>query len=127
MKKREEQVQGHPLLRGRSITESTVFNHGFSAPQLQSLSAMCEAFIPSLPDMAAHVSSGKEESLCKNIQAFYLASASQAPIPDMVFLLFLFVFVMNFFSMLLFMMKVIQFLLIIRVSSLFTLVLFYDF
>ncbi|KAM0949323.1 putative long-chain-alcohol oxidase [Dioscorea sansibarensis] len=83
-KKREEQVQGHPLLRGRSITESAVFNHGFSAPRLQSLSAMCEAFIPSLPDMAAQVSVGKEESLSKNIQGFYLASASQSPIPDMV-------------------------------------------
>ncbi|KAJ0967557.1 hypothetical protein J5N97_024474 [Dioscorea zingiberensis] len=80
--RREE--RGHPLLRGRSSTESTVYSHGFSASHLQSLSAVCDAFIPSLPVMAAHISSGKEEPLSKNIQAFYLASGSQDPIPDMV-------------------------------------------
>ncbi|KAM5563383.1 long-chain-alcohol oxidase FAO2-like [Rosa sericea] len=59
----------HPLLRGG---RSSKFSHGFSAAQIQSLAAMCEALIPPLPldtdDQALH--------------SFYKASGSEPPIPD---------------------------------------------
>ncbi|XP_008804287.2 long-chain-alcohol oxidase FAO2-like [Phoenix dactylifera] len=78
----EGRRQGHPRLRGGRRTEKGGHSHGFSPSQIQSLAAMCEAFIPSLPMEELHVSSGKEDPPTKSLQAFYLASGSESPIPD---------------------------------------------
>ncbi|XP_010934290.2 long-chain-alcohol oxidase FAO2 [Elaeis guineensis] len=77
----EERRQGHPRLQGGRREEGG-YRHGFSPSQIQSLAAMCEAFIPSLSMEELHVSSGKEDPPTKNLQAFYLASGSESPVPD---------------------------------------------
>lgn len=77
----EEMRQGHPRLRGGRRREEG-YGHGFSPSQIQSLAAMCEAFIPSLPMEELHVSSGKEDPPTKSLRAFYLASGSEYPVPD---------------------------------------------
>ncbi|KAJ4969182.1 hypothetical protein NE237_015883 [Protea cynaroides] len=70
----------HPLLRGGRRIES--YSHGFSSYQMESLSAICETFIPSIPlEDTIHVGS-KEVPSSKAVQAFFNASASQKPIPD---------------------------------------------
>ncbi|KAJ0970445.1 hypothetical protein J5N97_023322 [Dioscorea zingiberensis] len=61
--------------------EKKGYSHGFSASQIQSLSAICEAFIPSLP-MATSIGREEDFSMNSTLQAFFLASASQPPIPD---------------------------------------------
>ncbi|GMH20470.1 hypothetical protein Nepgr_022311 [Nepenthes gracilis] len=70
--------QCHPLLRGERRMENAnaTYSHGFSASQLQSLSAMCESFIPPL-SLDDQVQSPDHEA----IHAFYRASASEPPIP----------------------------------------------
>ncbi|ONK70749.1 uncharacterized protein A4U43_C04F1130 [Asparagus officinalis] len=75
-------MEGHPLLRGTKRGEGYKYSHGFSRSQITSMAAMCEALVPSLPVEAVHVSAGKGDPPSKTLQAFYLASASQAPIPD---------------------------------------------
>ncbi|OAY85848.1 Long-chain-alcohol oxidase FAO2 [Ananas comosus] len=78
--------KGHPLLRGGGGGggEKGGYGHGFSASQVQSLSAMCQALVPPLPMEELHVSSGKEDPPPKALQSFYLASASDPPVPDQV-------------------------------------------
>ncbi|XP_008785203.2 long-chain-alcohol oxidase FAO2-like [Phoenix dactylifera] len=79
----EERRRGHPRLRGgRRRREEGGYSHGFSPSQIQSLAAMCEALIPSLPMEELHVSSGKEDPPTKSLQAFYLASGAESPVPD---------------------------------------------
>ncbi|ONK70755.1 uncharacterized protein A4U43_C04F1190 [Asparagus officinalis] len=75
-------MEGHALLRGRRRGEGYKYSHGFSRSQMASMAAICEALVPSLPVEAVHVSAGKGDPPSKTLQAFYLASASQAPIPD---------------------------------------------
>nr|XP_010920358.1 long-chain-alcohol oxidase FAO2 [Elaeis guineensis] len=78
----EGRRQGHPRLRGGRRREKGDYSHGFSPSQIQSLAAMCEAFVPSLPMEEFHVTSGKEDPPTKSLQAFYRASGSEFPMPD---------------------------------------------
>ncbi|KAJ4967855.1 hypothetical protein NE237_014556 [Protea cynaroides] len=70
----------HPSLRGRRRIES--YSHGLSSYQMESLSAICESFIPSIPSEDTLHVGGKEVPSRKAVQAFFNASASQKPIPD---------------------------------------------
>lgn len=97
--------QGHPLLRGKQ-RERGEYTHGLSQAQIQSLSAICAAFIPSVPTEDLHVSNGKESPPSKALQEFYMASGADFNIPDEVPLsisdishpVFLFLsFIFNFF------------------------------
>lgn len=65
----------HPLLRGGSRVFK--FRHDFSSAQIQSLAAICETIIPSLPIDAIN----KEHLDNQAVVSFYKASASQPPIP----------------------------------------------
>lgn len=66
----------HPLLRGGKKAGS--YSHGMSPAQIQSLAAMCETLIPSLP-----LNSMSKEFCCNEaVCSFYKASGSQPPIPD---------------------------------------------
>ncbi|XP_043692005.1 long-chain-alcohol oxidase FAO2-like [Telopea speciosissima] len=70
----------HPLLRGGRRVHS--YSHGLSSSQIESLSAICEAFVPPVPsEDPLHVGS-KEVPSTKTVQSFFNASASQNPIPD---------------------------------------------
>lgn len=70
----------HPLLRGSGSSRIAVqgrhccYSHGFSPSMMQSLSAVCEALVPSLPAPVV----GGEELPSKSVQAFYSAN----PVPD---------------------------------------------
>ncbi|XP_072962838.1 long-chain-alcohol oxidase FAO2-like [Typha angustifolia] len=70
--------EGHPLLRGGKRREKGSYSHGLSSSQLQALSAICEAFIPSLPLPRT----GKDDPESNSLRAFYLASGSHPPVPD---------------------------------------------
>ncbi|KAK8940072.1 hypothetical protein KSP40_PGU018924 [Platanthera guangdongensis] len=48
---------------------------------MESLAAMCEAFVPSLSSQELKSSNGKEDLPTKGLQDFYLASGSQSPVP----------------------------------------------
>ncbi|XP_022940421.1 long-chain-alcohol oxidase FAO1-like [Cucurbita moschata] len=66
----------HPLLRG---TRSNKFTHGFSAAEMESITAICDTVLPSLP----FDSQGKTNaSDIASVEAFYAASGSRSPIPD---------------------------------------------
>ncbi|CAN0885851.1 Long-chain-alcohol oxidase FAO2 [Linum grandiflorum] len=77
-----EICQPHTLLRGAKRTE-TCYSHGFSPDQMQSLSAICEAFLPPL-------TLSDKDGILKGIPfhrqqavlSFCQASGSDAPIPD---------------------------------------------
>ncbi|CAN1245238.1 Long-chain-alcohol oxidase FAO2 [Linum grandiflorum] len=75
----EEETECHTLLRRRNTSS---YSHGLGSAQIQSLSAICEAFIPpftTLPDnITTVIPLKKKEALL----SFYGASASQPPIPD---------------------------------------------
>ncbi|XP_010264984.1 PREDICTED: long-chain-alcohol oxidase FAO2-like [Nelumbo nucifera] len=71
--------QCHPLLRGGRKKGN--YSHGFSYYQMEALSAICEAFIPSIPFDPLRATGG-EGSPNKSVQSFYLVSGSQKPIPD---------------------------------------------
>ena len=60
---------------------SSSYSHGFSSSQMQVLTTILDAFIPSLPPSAV---TDEIRSLNRDdaINSFYRASASQAPIPD---------------------------------------------
>ncbi|KAJ0966510.1 hypothetical protein J5N97_023427 [Dioscorea zingiberensis] len=82
----KKNINGHPLLRGgrRRRDDIDEYKHGFSSSQMESLCAMCEAFIPSIPmdELVLHTASGgKEKPPTKAMQDFYLASASHPPFP----------------------------------------------
>ncbi|KAG6504945.1 hypothetical protein ZIOFF_037293 [Zingiber officinale] len=74
--------QGHPLLRGGRTRDKEGYTHGFSAAQMRSLAAMCEAFIPSLPLEKTNLCGKEELPADKSLEAFFLASGSDAPVPD---------------------------------------------
>ncbi|THU56735.1 hypothetical protein C4D60_Mb11t20330 [Musa balbisiana] len=56
-----EKRGGHPLLRGGRRAEKGGYRHGFSAAQMRTLSAMCGAFVPTVPMKAACLGGGKDE------------------------------------------------------------------
>ncbi|XP_042514264.1 long-chain-alcohol oxidase FAO2 [Macadamia integrifolia] len=70
----------HPLLRGGRRIES--YSHGLSSSQMESLTAICETFIPSIPSEDPHHVGSKEVPSTHSVQSFFNASASQKPIPD---------------------------------------------
>ncbi|XP_059626067.1 long-chain-alcohol oxidase FAO2-like isoform X2 [Cornus florida] len=71
-------IESHPLLRGgRRGCKS--YNHGFSSSQIQTLSAICEALIPSLQPNNIIT---KEDPPNPALQSFYQTSGSQSPFPD---------------------------------------------
>lgn len=70
--------QGHPLLQGGRKNNS----HGLSTNQIQTLAAMCEAFLPPLPPDAV---SKKFTPLNDAARSFLDASGSHPPLPDEVF------------------------------------------
>lgn len=75
----------HSLLRGGRRQGG--YTHGFSSYEMQSLAAICGALIPSVPLGSVHVN-GREDPSSKTLEAFYLASGSQEPIPDEVIWVF---------------------------------------
>ncbi|XP_022758474.1 long-chain-alcohol oxidase FAO2-like [Durio zibethinus] len=76
MERKEE--CGHPLLRGGRRTSK--YTHGFSSAQIQSLAAICETFVPSLPiDTINNKDSSADQAA---LQAFYQASGAEPPVPD---------------------------------------------
>lgn len=78
----DEARQGHPLLRGGRTRDKEGYTHGFAAAQMRSLAAMCEAFIPSLPLEKANICDKEELPADNSLEAFFLASGSDAPVPD---------------------------------------------
>ncbi|KAJ6828782.1 long-chain-alcohol oxidase FAO1-like [Iris pallida] len=81
-KERGGRRQGHPLLRG-GRREEEHYTHGLSKPQMAALSAICGALVPSLSTEEIHgAGAGREEPPSKDLQAFYMASGSEPPIPD---------------------------------------------
>lgn len=89
----EVKMNGHPLLRGgRRSSGDIEYEHGLSSSQMKSLSAICEALIPSIAmnqDEPVHLmmnsNNGKDKKQLmsyKAMQDFYLASASHPPFPD---------------------------------------------
>ncbi|KMT05875.1 hypothetical protein BVRB_7g165330 [Beta vulgaris subsp. vulgaris] len=73
----------HPLLRGgnKRSDKDNSFKHGFSSSQIQTLTAMCETIIPSLPhtSVTQQILSLHPQN---SILSFFGNSASQPPIPD---------------------------------------------
>ncbi|GJM85554.1 hypothetical protein PR202_ga02015 [Eleusine coracana subsp. coracana] len=72
----EEQAtrRGHPLLRG--VGKRDRYTHGFSASQMAALTALCGAFVPSLPPP------GHQNQNCSQKEEFFLASGGEPPVPD---------------------------------------------
>ncbi|KAK4779020.1 hypothetical protein SAY86_006548 [Trapa natans] len=66
----------HPLLRGGNKVGS--YSHEMSPAQIQSLAAICETIIPSLPLDNISNGFGSDEA----VRSFYKASGSDPPIPD---------------------------------------------
>ncbi|XP_028051793.1 long-chain-alcohol oxidase FAO2-like [Camellia sinensis] len=80
----EESRESHPLLRRgkrERNNSSSSYSHGFSTSQIQSLSAICEALIPSLP-LPNHVHSNQHPQQSQSLHSFYQSSASHPPFPD---------------------------------------------
>jgi long-chain-alcohol oxidase len=77
----EGRMHGHPLLRGKR-REKKEYNHGLSEREMQALSAMCGAVIPSVPIEKIHEATGSRGPPSKTVETFYLASASEFPVPD---------------------------------------------
>jgi long-chain-alcohol oxidase len=73
--------RGHPLLRGKK-REKEEYTHGFSQAQIQSLSAICATFIPSVPMEDIDVSNCRDGQPSKALQEFCMASGADFNIPD---------------------------------------------
>ncbi|XP_047325870.1 long-chain-alcohol oxidase FAO2-like [Impatiens glandulifera] len=78
----EEMRESHPLLRGGTDEEEkdNSFSHGFSKSQIEVLSSICEAFLPSLPAPSPSSEQQQQQALV----SFYHSSASLPPFPDKV-------------------------------------------
>lgn len=74
-----ERREPHPLLRGGRTQQP--YSHGFSTSDLKTLASICDTFVPSIPLDSLHLYS-KVDPPNKSLESFYLASASQHPIPD---------------------------------------------
>ncbi|CAI9118134.1 OLC1v1019658C1 [Oldenlandia corymbosa var. corymbosa] len=74
-------LEGHPLLKGGR--RETKYSHGLSSTELETLSSICEAFLPplSLNHNQLEIPE-KDEETRKAIQSFYEASGAQYPVPD---------------------------------------------
>ncbi|KAJ8616092.1 hypothetical protein MRB53_035464 [Persea americana] len=77
--KERKRTECHPLLRGGRRQGG--YTHGFSSSEMQSLAALCGTLIPSVP-LESVKANGREDPPSKTLEAFYLASGSQKPIPD---------------------------------------------
>ncbi|CAL9209879.1 long-chain-alcohol oxidase FAO2-like [Musa acuminata AAA Group] len=77
-----ERRGGHPLLRGGRRAEKGGYRHGLSAAQMRTLSAMCGTFVPTVPIETACLGGGKDEVPDEAVEAFFLASGSDSPVPD---------------------------------------------
>ncbi|OVA11233.1 Glucose-methanol-choline oxidoreductase [Macleaya cordata] len=78
---RRRRREPHPLLRGGK--RENFYSHGFSSSEIQSLTSICEAFIPPLPLETLKVSSiNEDQPSLETLQSFYLSSGAQPPIPD---------------------------------------------
>ena len=101
--KERKRTECHPLLRGGRRQGG--YTHGFSSSEMQSLAALCGTLIPSVP-LESVKANGREDPPSKTLEAFYLASGSQKPIPDEVIWVFtaacLFFFLFDFVLMCLF-------------------------
>lgn len=64
----------HPLLRGGRRSNEK-YSHGFSSSQIQSLAAICEAFIPPIVPPP-------NPSPNQSVSSFYSATGSQPPVPQ---------------------------------------------
>ncbi|RRT34275.1 hypothetical protein B296_00059239 [Ensete ventricosum] len=73
---------GHPLLRGGRRAKKGGYRHGFSVAQMRTLSAMCGTFIPTVPMEASCLGGGKDEVPDEAVEAFFLASGSDSPVPE---------------------------------------------
>ncbi|KAL7151618.1 hypothetical protein ABFS83_04G043800 [Erythranthe nasuta] len=69
--------KSHPLLSGGNLKEKPKYMHGFSSSQIQSLAAVCEALIPSLPTNGVNQISDDNA-----LYSYYTSSASQTPFPN---------------------------------------------
>ncbi|XVF32354.1 hypothetical protein REPUB_Repub17cG0074700 [Reevesia pubescens] len=79
MESKDKTESGHPLLRGGR--RKSKYTHGFSSAQIQSLAAICETLVPSLPldhTINNNDNSGQQPAL----HAFYKASGAEPPVPD---------------------------------------------
>ncbi|KAI3449802.1 hypothetical protein Pfo_006467 [Paulownia fortunei] len=76
--------KSHNLLSGGNLKLNKKYSHGFSSSQIQSLAAVCEALIPSLPpiDDQTHITNGVGDLHDKALYSYYMSSASQPPFPD---------------------------------------------
>ncbi|KAI3682640.1 hypothetical protein L1987_82758 [Smallanthus sonchifolius] len=68
-----EEEGDHPLLSGGR--KNSKYSHGLSSSQIQSLAAICEAFIPPIPPPP-------NSNPNPSVRAFYSASGSQSPVPQ---------------------------------------------
>ncbi|XVF72046.1 hypothetical protein PTKIN_Ptkin12aG0089900 [Pterospermum kingtungense] len=74
-----EEERGDPLLRGGS--RKCGYTHGFSSDQIQSLSGICETFVPPLPlDTTINTKYNVADKAA--LHAFYKASGAEPPVPD---------------------------------------------
>ncbi|CAN1270322.1 Long-chain-alcohol oxidase FAO2 [Linum perenne] len=81
-----EETECHTLLRGgsrRRNGSSSSYSHGLGSGQIQSLSAICEAFVPPLTFPEDDSSNVRQQQQQKEaVVSFYGASGSDSPIPD---------------------------------------------
>ncbi|PUZ76617.1 hypothetical protein GQ55_1G305000 [Panicum hallii var. hallii] len=79
--------RGHPLLRGGGARRER-YTHGFSASQMDALTALCGALVPSLPPTGSRNPQEEDGGRGgggggnKVMEEFLLASAADPPVPD---------------------------------------------
>eukprot|EP01018_Ginkgo_biloba_P009842 Gb_33032 [translate_table: standard] len=71
-----ESRHGHPMLRGG---RRGTYKHGFSHAQMESLAAICDTLIPSIP-----TENSPQKPADKDVESFYLLSGSQNGVPTQV-------------------------------------------
>lgn len=85
MEGKESHRRHHPLLT-RARRDGGGYSHGFSPSQIQALSAVCEAFLPSLSpppsDAISHSHGDTQLHTEAALEYYYKASGSQSPFPD---------------------------------------------
>ncbi|GFP83381.1 long-chain-alcohol oxidase fao1 [Phtheirospermum japonicum] len=72
--------ESHPLLRGGR--RETKYSHGYSASELQTLTSICEVFLPSITFNSNENYPKQLDRSNKAVESFYKASGSQYPVPD---------------------------------------------
>jgi long-chain-alcohol oxidase len=86
---RPQARRGHPLLRGGGAGKRERYTHGFSASQMAALTALCAAYVSSLPTPpdrhSPHVEEhggNKGSTAVEEEEEFFRASAGDPPVPD---------------------------------------------